>query len=250
MKKCVLNDERFLSEYFDPHYGSFAEPFWVRSEGCKLACYRLEKDPRAKTIVFFHGNGETVSDFVPEFAPRVSALGYNCFLAEYRGYGMSTGEPGFPELLEDVKAVLDVVCARPERVVLYGRSLGSLAAIHGICLFPNIAGLILESGIAELQDWGAFQFAREIPGIPEEELADCIQRLFNNEEKLKGFRGATLVLHCQRDHVVPVENGHTLYQWAPEPKAITLFDRGDHNTIMHANEAEYWRVIRCFMNHL
>lgn len=43
------------------------------------------------TVLFFHGNGELVDDYVLTYTAELLDIGVNAFFAEYRGYGSSTG---------------------------------------------------------------------------------------------------------------------------------------------------------------
>ena len=101
-------------------------------------------------MVYFHGNGEVVADYLPSFAQWFNRAGYNLLLAEYRGYGMSSGIPALAGMLDDVVPILDSLGRPDEKLVLFGRSIGSLYAIHGVGQRPKIGGLIIESGVADL----------------------------------------------------------------------------------------------------
>ncbi len=75
---------------------------------------------------------------------------YNVLLAEYRGYGMSAGHPALVGMLEDVSGILQILGLPDSQIVLFGRSIGSLYAVHGVSMHPQVAGLILESGVADI----------------------------------------------------------------------------------------------------
>ena len=88
-----LLDHHLISErYFFPRAEAPAEPFWVDcADGTRLACAYHETDPAAPTVVHFHGNGEVVADYLDGFPGLIDRMGCNCFFAEFRGYGGSTG---------------------------------------------------------------------------------------------------------------------------------------------------------------
>ena len=237
--------------YFHPQKDELINPFWVNSGNKRLACYYHKKHPDAKTILHFHGNGETVGEFIPYFIPLIDEMGFNCFFAEYRGYGMSTGTPGFLGILKDVEAVINSIDVPPERLILYGRSLGTLFALHGVYLFPNISGLILESGIASLAEWDVFKDTMEQPDPCLKDVdKNKLQKYFNNELKLHNYNGATLIMHCLYDSIVPVTNAHKLYEWAREPKTMTIFEEGEHSDYIITNLPEYRDTVRDFIDGL
>ena len=121
----------------------------VQVEGAELACYRKIVDPANFTMVHFHGNGEAVADYVPWMADLLSTLGLNSLFVEYRQYGGSTGKAQLVAMLGDGEAVVAAAGMVPERVIAFGRSIGSLYAIELVHRQPTIAGLVLESGIAD-----------------------------------------------------------------------------------------------------
>jgi pimeloyl-ACP methyl ester carboxylesterase len=148
--KSIL-DHRLISErYFFPRNNRFSEPFKVRIGDIALGCYYRPYPEADNTIIHFHGNGETVKEYLD--SPLLK-LPYNFLFAEYRGYGMSNGEPSLVSMLQDVKTIIDSLDVPKEKIVLFGRSIGSIYALHGASLYPDsIGGLIIESGIADVRE--------------------------------------------------------------------------------------------------
>lgn len=253
MSKSILDHKIVSSRYFFPRAEGFDNPFWVDCGGAELACYYRQNHPHAKTIVFFHGNGEIVADYIDFFVPIFDQLGFNCFLSEYRGYGLSTGNPGLVKMLSDVGTVINAIGQPPENLVLFGRSVGSLYAVHGVSLFPTIAGLIVESGIAEV-------FERLLLRVRPEELDITLERMeqeveihFNNQEKLKQYNGPMLVMHARHDSLVHFSHSQRLYEWGIEPegvKNLKIFDNGDHNDIFAVNAQEYIQQLAAFLKNI
>src|SRR3990172_11975924 len=68
--------------------------------GVALACRLHTADKAAPTILFFHGNGEVMSDY-DDIAPAYGRLGINLCVVDYRGYGASTGRPTIAAMLTD-----------------------------------------------------------------------------------------------------------------------------------------------------
>ncbi len=145
----ILNHPIISDRYFFPRATTIPQPFWVECEGARAACAYHEIDAEARTIVHFHGNGEIVADYLDDFAELIGRMGCNCFLAELRGYGGSTGAPQLGKMLEDVQQTIEAIGQPHNKLVLFGRSVGSLFAIKAAELFPDVAGLILESAIAD-----------------------------------------------------------------------------------------------------
>ena len=228
------------SRLFYPRRDSIAEPFWVETpDGNRLACHRHEVGQGAPTVVFFHGNGEVVADYLPEFPSLLGRLGCSTVLAEYRGYGRSTGRPGLQTMLQDVAAVLDAIDVPDSKLVLFGRSIGSLAAIRGIRLRPRAAALVIESGIFDAEERVRLRVTPDELGVGADTLADAIARELDPVPALASFRGRSLIMHAQRDDLVDVTHAERLFESAPEPKKLLVFESGDHNSIFEENRVEY-----------
>lgn len=241
-----LLDHRLIgARYFFPRRTPIAAPLWVDAGDARLACsLHRAGDPDALTIVHFHGNGEVVADWTEGFPERVvSSLGCNLLLAEYRGYGLSTGEPRLGRMLDDVEAIVRAAGAPPERLVVFGRSVGSIFALEAVSRFPGVAGLVLESGIADVLERLLLRVDPEDLGATPEELAAAVSARLDHRKKLAGYPGPVLVLHALFDDLVPVTHGERLAEWAAGPVILKRLDRGGHNTILAENERAYFEAL-------
>jgi len=246
--ELLLNSEIVSKRYFYPRYSSFEQPYYVESGENILACYYHKVENPKKTIIHFHGNGEVVSDYFDSFLPQIEKLGCNILFAEYRQYGLSTGEaPSLVGMLEDVEKIIKSIGVAPEEIILFGRSIGSIYALHGASLFPNIAGLVIESGIANVVSRIFIQMDK-LESIIVEQMIEEGKIYFDHEKKIKAFHGQTLVLHTQYDSLIHSSNANTLYDWANEPKQLKLFWDGDHNNISSVNKEEYFNVLEEFID--
>lgn len=251
MSRSILDHKIVSSRYFFPRGEEMKNPFWVDCGDARLSCYYREKNPEAKTIVFFHGNGEIVSDYIDFFIPIFDQLGLNCFLAEYRGYSMSTGTPGLVKMLSDVKPILNAIDQPLNRLVLFGRSVGSIYAIHGVSLFPEIGGLIIESGIAEVFERLLLRVRPEELDISLEVMEEEVATHFNMQDKLQKYTGPLLVMHAEHDSLVHFSHGQRLYEWSQQPegtKILKIFENGDHNDIFAVNAQDYIQQLAAFLN--
>ncbi|HLP47498.1 MAG TPA: alpha/beta hydrolase [Candidatus Kapabacteria bacterium] len=250
MSSSIFDHPLVTERYFFPRHEAFENPFWVDCGDARLACYFHHKHPGAKTVIFFHGNGEVVADYIDLYVPVFDQMGCNILLAEYRGYGMSTGTPALAGMLDDVSAIIDSVNQPPEQLILFGRSIGSLYALHGVYLFPTTAGLIIESGIADILERVLLRVQPSEMIVSMETLQEEVKKVFNHRQKLAGYKGATLIMHAKHDSLVNVSHGQQLHDWAPEPKTLMLFEQGDHNDILMANAQEYVLSIYRFLSTL
>jgi hypothetical protein len=247
MPRHFLDHPILSSRYFYPWPEHFDQPFFVEGNGCRLGCRYLKVSPELPTIIHFHGNGETVADYLGDFEQRIAASGANLLLAEYRGYGMSSGEPALVAMLADVPRIVAASGLSPEQIIFFGRSLGSLYALHGAALFPDAAGLIIESGLADPLERVLVRITPGEVGATLAELQAEVDRHFNQRAKIAGYGGRVLVMHSRHDDLVSVSHAERLYAWAKEPKELLIFERGDHNTILAANGDAYFAAVGQFI---
>lgn len=243
-----LLDHPLIGErYFFPRQGHLEAPFWVDCGDVRLACHYHQVDPAARTLVHFHGNGEIVDDYLGDFVRLIARMGCNCLLAEFRGYGRSGGHPALAKMLADVPAVIRALGQPAERLIIFGRSVGSIFAIEAASRFPEAAGLILESGVADVLERLLLRVDPEELGVTDEELAQTVAERLDHQQKLARYQGPVLVMHTRHDGLVDVSHGERLYQWAQGRKRLQIFSRGNHNDIMHENGREYFRLLAEFI---
>lgn len=233
----LLDHPLIAARYFFPGGRAPASRVNVPVEDALLACARHEVDPAWPTLVFFHGNGEVVADWQGTLDRIVLPLGWNLFLAEYRGYGGSTGTPLLGRLLDDVAAVIEAA-GPPERLVVMGRSVGSLFAVEAVRRFPRLAGLVLESGIADPVERIMLRVTPAELGATQAQWT-ALERRLDHEPAMAGYSGPVLLLHTRHDGLVDVSHARRLRAWAGGPATLRVFDHGDHNSILFANAEEY-----------
>ena len=247
MNKDILNHPLIAERYFFPRAAHLQEPRRVDAVDAELGCFYHEVSSEAKTLVHFHGNGEIIHDYLCDFVERIGGMGLNCFLAEYRGYGSSTGRPELGKMLDDVEAIIRGIGQPPENLVLFGRSVGSIFAIHAVQLFPGIAGMIIESGIADPLERLLLRVHPEELSVSFAELESAVKARLNHQEKLSQYKGPVLIMHTRFDGLVDVDNAARLYEWASGPKKLRIFEDGDHNSIMFMNSRDYFLEVEEFL---
>ena len=201
-------------------------------------------DAGAPTILFFHGNGEIVSDY-DDFGRFYTQLGINFFVVDYRGYGDSSGSPSVTGMMKDCHLVLDHLLAyRADNnltgpVCLMGRSLGSASAIElAAKKSGEISCLIIESG---------FAFAEPLLtllGVDSKAIGYTEQAGFENVHKIKLFKKPCLVIHAQYDHIIAFSEGQTLFEMAGSSEKYLLEVKdANHNDI-------FFKGMTSYLNHI
>jgi hypothetical protein len=235
--------------YFFGRAGAPRRPLTVQANGHELVCAAHPTDPAAPWLVHFHGNGELASDYEADLPHTFGQLGLNLLFAEYRGYGASSGTPRLAAMLDDVEHVLAATGAPPERCLVFGRSIGSIYAIELASRRPEVAGLVLESGIHDVLERIILRAQPRELGVTLEELRAEDARLFDHASKLSAFPNPCLLLHARGDHLVDVTHAQRNAAAAPDARLLTL-PRGDHNSIMYANMDAYFGALTSLVEEL
>ena len=243
----ILDHVLISERYFFPREGCFENPFWVDCGDARLACSYHEIDPAAKTLIHFHGNGEIVDDWQGDFVTLVQKMGCNCFLAELRGYGQSTGKPQLGKMLEDVVPTIEALQRPESELIFFGRSVGSIFAIEAAAKFPQAAGLILESGVADVLERLLLRVHASEIGVSVVKFETEVKRNLDHQGKMMEYPGPVLVMHTQNDGLVDVSHGRRLYDWAAGRKTLKIFPQGNHNDIMYVNAREYFGALATFI---
>jgi|WetSurMetagenome_2_1015567.scaffolds.fasta_scaffold342799_2 pimeloyl-ACP methyl ester carboxylesterase len=240
---------------FYPDRIAVDDPCSINVGDAVLECFYYEFKDNAPLIVFFHGNGETVSDYSDTLPGIFSIIGCNTFLVEYRGYGKSSGVSNLVNLITDSEIVVSYVTKFSDKIILFGRSLGCLPAIHAAAAIPNIYGIVLENGIADLYEYiepklmvydSRWFYSHTSPIMHDIDLSILkleINKQFNHQDKLSRFYGKSLITCSAHDHNVSNNHSEWLFRWLREPKKIERFDNCDHNSIFAYNYKEYCELL-------
>lgn len=187
--------------------------------------YRPAVADDGPVLVVFHGNAGHIGHRVPKFRPLLDA-GFGLFLAEYRGYGGNDGKPDEAGLSADAEAVMSYLLDQGiagERLILYGESLGGGPAVK-MAVDHDVAGLVLESPFTSVADVAQSHYWY----LPARWL---VLDRWDNAERIAGLRAPLLLIHGERDRVIPISFGRRLFELAPEPKQALFVPGGGHNDL-------------------
>ncbi|HJX31345.1 MAG TPA: alpha/beta fold hydrolase [Thermodesulfobacteriota bacterium] len=222
--------------------------FITVDKGISIGCRFYPTKKEAAVIFYFHGNGEIASDY-DYVAPLYNEIGINLFVADYRGYGLSNGEPTATALIKDAHALFHGFVKFLEElsykgdIIIMGRSLGSVPALEVAVHYQHgLTGLIIESGFSNtmtLVDY--FGFAELFAGIKN-------FKGFGNGDKIKAVSLPTLVIHAEKDRLIPASEGRELYDLSGSTrKRLVIIPGAGHNDIMVKGREQYFREIETFI---
>lgn len=174
-------------------------------------------------ILFSHGNAGNIADRL-ESIELLRRLGFSVMAYDYGGYGRSTGRVSEERCYADIRAVwrelTETRGVPPERIVLFGRSLGG-AVTADLAREVQPAAVVLESTFLSVPD-----MAREIfPFLPARWIVSI---RFANKDKVADIHAPLLIVHSPDDRVIPYRHGKELFARSRAPKRF-LEIRGDHN---------------------
>jgi fermentation-respiration switch protein FrsA (DUF1100 family) len=191
-------------------------------------------------VLLCHGNAGNVGDRVLH-AALLAAARLDVLLFDYRGYGQSTGRASEPGTYSDARAarraLLEQPGVDPSRVLYLGESLGGAIALALALAHPPTA-LILQSTFTSVRDLARLHY----PFVPAALVPDAYPSL----ARIAGLRAPLLVLHGDRDELVPLSHGERLFKAAPEPKRLHVVADAGHNDLVARMGASYGAVIAGF----
>jgi hypothetical protein len=226
---------------------SFRIPYSVvhidTSDGERLVAWQLEPAEAVADVLYFHGNGGNLSVWLPALA-GLHHHGLRVLAVDYRGYGLSTGTPSEQGLYRDAEAVVRHAAGRRggdarRPLVFWGRSLGGpVAAAATRVVSPD--GLILESTFVDKA------------AVVRSHLVLRALNLFSSYrfptiEMLQEYRNPVLVMHGERDSVIPYALGRELYERLSPPKQFMAIEAAGHNDVFDGSQEAYWRAVLAFI---
>lgn len=207
---------------------------------------RAQTPEPAATVLYLHGNGGNLS-YTGWLGEELSARGFDVLLFDYRGYGRSGGASVDERTLyEDADAAYYYLTRErgvsPARLVLYGQSLGTTAAVD-LAARRECAALILESGLSSAAEMAAVVW----PGLPRS-LARLGHNRLDSAGKLGRVSAPVLVAHGERDEVIPLAQGRALYEAAREPKRQIVVPGAGHNDLVAKGGRAYLDALAEFIH--
>ena len=234
--EMVATPETFLIDYRD---------IFFDQDGEKLHGWLCLNRRASSTILFCHGNAENISHRL-EYINSLLTSGFQVFIFDYQGYGKSRGRPSEQGIYRAGLAAYDYLVNKegisPEKIIVFGHSLGAAVAIE-VSLQRETRALIIES---------AFTSIREMAGTIWlfKPISFFIPRHYNNLKKIEGINVPKLMIHGDNDGVVPYSMGRKLFEKAGSPKFFYTIKGTGHNDTSQINPQDYFRTIAYFARHL
>jgi len=216
----------------------------VAEDGVRLHAWWFEAEEGAPAVLLLHGNAGHIGHRI-HLARGLVERGVSVLLLDYRGYGRSAGQPTEAGVNLDAAAGLRFVSDRsggPERVVLFGRSMGGTLAAR-LAAETHVAGVILEATFLSLDEVAAAVY----PFLPRF-LLRRLRGRFDALAQVARSRSPLLVVHGTADRIVPVAMGRALADAASGPVEWYPVEGAGHNDAFLVGGADYFGRLAHFVH--
>ena len=215
----------------------YEDIYFSSADGVKLHGWLLPAQGKAKgTVLFLHGNAENISTHIAS-VHWLPAQHYNVFLPDYRGYGLSQGSPSLSGAQDDINSAMKYLLQRSdidsERIVVLAQSLGGALSIYNVAHSPyraRIKALILESVFSDYRGivreklssfWLTWPLQWPLSFTIDDDYSPL--PIVNKISPIP-----LLIIHGDKDQVVPLSHGQALFTAAAQPKEMWIVPDGGH----------------------
>lgn len=204
----------------------------VTPDGLRLLAWYVPPPAGKPVLIYFHGNGGNIGYRAPRLS-QFTSVGLGVLMPEYRGYGGNAGQPTEEGLYADAVAAMEFLKAEglgPERIIVYGESLGTGVATR-IASERQVAALVLEAPYTSITAMAGQQFSFLPVSLLLKDRYDSLSRIAQVRAPILIFRG-------EHDEIVPPALGRELFDAAKEPKEFWSVPEAGHNDLYRHGAAE------------
>ena len=211
------------------------------ADGLRLHGWYIPAEKSRAVMLFMHGNAGNITHRLDSIS-LFHDLGLSVFIFDYRGYGESEGKTDEQGTYRDAEAAWHYLVEErgiePERVVIFGRSLGASIAAW-LAAQNNPAVLIIEAAFTSVPDLAAGLYWY----LPVRLLARI---RYDTRSYVTRVSSPTLILHSADDEIIPLAHGERLFASASQPKAFVTL-RGGHNDAFLVSRNLYVETLDAFL---
>jgi fermentation-respiration switch protein FrsA (DUF1100 family) len=222
---------------------AYEDVFPVAEDGVKLHGWYIASPGAGVTLLLFHGNAGNIGHRLP-WLELLRPLQANILIIDYRGYGRSEGQPFEEGLYRDARAAhswwSQRYAGKADSLVLVGESLGGAVAVELATRVP-VTALILQSTFTS-----AWDMAKTI--MPIGLLQPLTGIRFDSAARILRITCPKLIIHGDRDDIVPFRLGKKLYDLAPAPKQFFEVPGAAHNDLLWVAGPGYTRQVHAFLS--
>lgn len=222
---------------------AFEDIFFTTGNGVRLNGWLVPYPGAKTTLLWFHGNAGNISHRLENIKLLHDKVKINIFIFDYRGYGRSEGRVSEEGTYRDGEAAIQYLRSRkdvdPKRIVFFGRSLGAAVAAE-IAAREECLALILETPFVSIREMAR----AALPLLP---IGPLLRTRYDIVEKVKRVKAPLLVLHGDRDEIVPFSQGKKVFESAPDPKEFYTIRGAHHNDTYIVGGDPYFAALKDFI---
>ena len=219
--------------------------YFYTADNIKLHGWFIPSENNNFTILYCHGNAGNIS-WRLDIVRILHQAGWSVFIFDWRGYGKSEGSPSETGLYKDTEAaynyLVNIKKIPPFKIILYGRSLGSVPAIKLASQLKE-GYLIIEGGFS----CGVDVAKTILPFLPKFLLKMLMGVKFEASNYIKKTSIPKLIIHSKDDEVIPFRLGKILFEQALPPKEFYCTS-GTHNSAIFSNSQQHILKIKKFID--
>ena len=173
------------------------------------------------TVLYLHGAAGALVKRVPRLRLFLES-GFGVLAVSYRGYSGSTGKPSEAGLMQDAECAYRAARAQYEadQIIIVGASLGTGVAV-ALAAKHEARALVLLAPFFSAMDIAALRF----PFLP---VGWLMRDPFRSDLAISAVRMPVLMIHGERDPVIPIRSGRRLFELANRPKTFVSVPGGGH----------------------
>jgi fermentation-respiration switch protein FrsA (DUF1100 family) len=209
----------------------FEDVVVATADGERLVAWWRPPRPGRSVILYFHGNGGALWNRRAR-ARALTESGRGLLMVSYRGYSGSSGSPTEDGLRLDAQASYAWVARRyePSRLVLYGESLGTGVAVRLATERP-VGGLVLDAPFTSAADVASLTYWF----VP---VTWLMRDQFRSIDIVGQIKAPLLIMHGDRDGIIPIALGERLHAAASEPKRFLRLRDVNHVRVLESGGLE------------
>ncbi len=245
----VYNEPRLVYPGANPRDGEYSvrpsntEEVWIDSfDGTRLHAWLLKSPDPTRTILFCHGNAENVAGVGHHFGRRLrDELQADVLVVDYRGFGLTDGQPNEAAVVGDCAAALKWLSQRtgvePDAITLFGRSLGGGIAVQLASQF-GARELIIDRTFDSLVS----PAARKFPWIP---VSLLMRNRYPSDQLIANCKMPVFQTHFAADELIPIDCAKALFARVANPDSeFHEIPGGSH---LEPLPSSSWPVLRDFL---
>ncbi len=251
-KRLIFFPDRGIDSITPDVYGIEYDDVTFRTEdglnlhGWFVPGKKSSPDVDLHTLLWFHGNAGNINNRLENIKMLYDRVPVNVFIIDYRQYGRSEGKISEKGTYIDARAALAYLHSRNdinnEKIIFFGRSLGSAVAVE-LALKEKCRALILEAPFTSMKELAKSFY----PFLP---VGLILRTKYDSLSKIGDIKVPILIMHGDKDELVPIEQAWRLYETANEPKEFYTIPGAGHNDTHIVGGEEYFDVIKNFVNKL